>query len=216
MHPFVGLICLLNLGASAQDVATPKRPVTDEYHGVKVTEDYRWLENAEDPEVSRWSDAQNQRTRAHLDALPSRAALRQKVQDYYKRVSPSYSSLACRKGIYFALKLQPPKDQNMLVTLKSPDEPASERVLVDPNVKQAGGLLSIDWYVPSLDGRRVAVAMSEKGSEDSTLYFFDARTGEQLADRVPRVNFPTAGGSAAWLSDGSGVYVSVQGCARTS
>jgi prolyl oligopeptidase len=58
--------------------------------------------------------------------------------------------------------------------------------------------------------------MSEKGSEDSTLYFFDARTGEQLADRVPRVNFPTAGGSAAWLSDGSGVYVSVQGCARTS
>jgi prolyl oligopeptidase len=206
MNPLVGLICLLSLGTNAQESVTPKRPVTDEYHGVKVTEDYRWLENAEDPEVSRWSDMQNQRTRTRLDALPARAALRRKIQDYYKKVSPSYSGLAFRKGRYFALKLQPPKDQNMLVTLKSPDALASERVIVDPNVKQAGGLLAIDWYVPSLDGRRVAVAMSEKGSEDSSLYFYDADTGKQLADRVPRVNFPTAGGSAAWLSDGSGVY----------
>lgn len=206
MNPLFGLVCLLSLGANAEDIATPKRPVTDEYHGVKVTEDYRWLEAADAPEVSRWSEAQNRRTRSHLDALPARAALRTKIQDYYHKVSPSYSALAYRKGRYFALKFQPPKDQNMLVTLKSPDDPASERVLVDPNVEPSGGLLSIDWYVPSLDGRRVAVALSEKGSEDATLHFYDAATGKPLADRVPRVNFPTAGGSAAWLPDGSGVY----------
>ncbi|MCX5795263.1 MAG: prolyl oligopeptidase family serine peptidase [Elusimicrobia bacterium] len=206
MIPLAGLVCLLSLGASAEPIATPKRPVTDEYHGIKVTEDYQWLEKADDPEVIKWSEAQNQLTRSHLDALPSRAALLKKIQDYYRKVSPSYSALAYRKGRYFALKLQPPKDQNMLVTLKSPDAPASERVILDPNAKKSGGLLSIDWYAPSLDGRLVAVALSEKGSEDATLYFYDAATGKPLADRVPRVNFPTAGGSAAWLPDGSGVY----------
>ena len=207
MKTFFSLAFVLGLcaGASALDIDTPKRPVSDEYHGVKVTEDYRWLEDADAPEVRRWSEAQNLRARAYLDALPARAALRKRIREYYRKVSPSYSSLVFR-GVYFALKLQPPKDQNMLVALKSPDDPASERVIVDPNLRQAGGLLSIDWYVPSLDGRLVAVAMSQKGSEDSTLYFFDVRTGKPLADRVPRVNFATAGGSAAWLPDGSGVY----------
>ena len=60
--------------------ATPKRPVTDEYQGVKVTDDYRWLENWDDPEVKQWSAAQNARSREYLDHLPARPAIRQHAQ----------------------------------------------------------------------------------------------------------------------------------------
>ncbi|HVP48367.1 MAG TPA: hypothetical protein VMT32_17355, partial [Bryobacteraceae bacterium] len=55
-------IAFLLAGASilaAQPPATPKRPVTDIYHGVRVTDDYRWLEDFSNPEVKAWSDAQN-------------------------------------------------------------------------------------------------------------------------------------------------------------
>src|SRR4051812_7027748 len=54
---------------------TDKKPVTDEYHGVKVVDDYRWLETAGTPEVKVWTEAQNRRTRAYLDAVPERPAL---------------------------------------------------------------------------------------------------------------------------------------------
>ena len=187
-------------------VPTPKRPVVDAYHGVKVSEDYRWLEDGDSPEVKEWSRAQNARTRAALDAIPARAALREKIKAYYAKVSPSYFGLAYRRGRYFLLKLQPPKNQPLLVTLSSPDDLASEKTVCDPNELNKAGLLAIDWFVPSLDGKRVAVALSEKGSEDASLHFFDAETGAALPDVVPRVNYPTAGGSAAWNSDGTGVW----------
>ncbi len=61
--------------------ATPKRPVTDEYQGIKITDDYRWLENWDDPEVKQWSTAQNARSREFLDHLPSRPAIRQMLKE---------------------------------------------------------------------------------------------------------------------------------------
>jgi prolyl oligopeptidase len=209
LKPTLLLLALTLCGAaSAQEVATPKRPMLDEYRGVtiEVRDDYRWLENFDDPETQKWNAAQNARTRAYLDAIPDRAEIRKRVADYYQKVSPSYFDLEVRRGTYFALKFAPPKDQPLLVAMKSPDKPATEKVLFDPNVQNSSGTLSVDWYVPSLLGKWVAVAMSEKGSEDSSLYFLDAKTGKQLTDRVPRVNYPTAGGSAAWNADGTGVY----------
>src|SRR6267154_958704 len=61
--------------------ATPKKPVVDEYHGVKVTDDYRWLENWDDPAVRAWSDEQNQRTRAYLDGLAAREPIRRWLRE---------------------------------------------------------------------------------------------------------------------------------------
>jgi prolyl oligopeptidase len=75
-------IFLLTLAALAQapsipvPPAVPKRPVTDEYYGVKVTDDHRWLENWDDPEVKQWSATQNARTREYLDHLPSRPSVK--------------------------------------------------------------------------------------------------------------------------------------------
>ena len=186
--------------------ATPKRPVTDEYHGVKVADDYRWLENAADPEVSQWSDAQNARTRAYLDHLPARAEIVSRLKHFYTGQAPSFSGLWERSGVLFALETQPPKAQPMLVTLASVDEPASAKIVVDPNALDAGGSVSMDWYFPSLDGKLVAVSLSKNGSEDGTLAVFETATGKQLPDSIARVNNATAGGSVAWNSDSTGFW----------
>ena len=69
---------------------TPKRPVTDEYQGVKITDDYRWLENWDDPEVKQWSAAQNARSREYLDHLPSRPAIRQMLKEALGASSAAY------------------------------------------------------------------------------------------------------------------------------
>jgi prolyl oligopeptidase len=65
----------------------------------------------------------------------------------------------------------------VLVTLKSPDDVSSERIIVDPTQMPAKNL-SIDWYFPSLDGRLVGVAMSPGGSEDASLYVFEVASGK--------------------------------------
>src|SRR5207237_10794625 len=68
------------------------------------------------------------------------------------------------------------------------------------------GATGIDWFVPSVDGKRLAVSMSKHGSERSALYLFDVATGKQLPDVVPRVQVVGGGGSATFNADGSGVY----------
>src|SRR5580700_10025761 len=124
-------ICILSLGALGQGPAIPKppdtptHPVTEEYQGVRVTDDYRWLENWDDPAVRQWSDAQNRYARQHLDALPMRAALQKELQRLLANPSPRYRSLAERHGKLFALKTLPPKEQPFLVTFNSPDDLAS-------------------------------------------------------------------------------------------
>jgi prolyl oligopeptidase len=186
--------------------ATPKRPVTDEYHGVKVADDYRWLENAADPEVGQWSDAQNARSRAYLDHLPARAEIVSRLKRLYADQTPSFSGLWERSGVLFALETQPPKAQPMLVTLASVDEPGSAKIVVDPNALDVGGSISMDWYYPSLDGKLVAVSLSKNGSEEGTLAIFETSTGKQLPDSIARVNNATAGGSLAWNSDATGFW----------
>src|ERR1700719_843093 len=199
-------VCLLNLWAKDAPPETLKKPVTDEYQGVKVQDDYQWLENDADPAVKTWSDAQNQRTRAYLDKLPDRAAIEKQLTEWYAKTSPSYSALVARPGILFGLKFQPPKQQQMLVTLASADDLKSEKIVIDPNAMDAKGKTAIDWFRPSRDGKYVAVSISEGGSEDGTLHVYETATGKALPDSVQHVQYPTAGGSAAWNGDGTGIY----------
>lgn len=83
----------------------------------------------------------------------------------------------------------------MLVALPSADNPDKAKVIFDPNSASRKGSIVIDFYVPSLDGKYVAAAVSENGSEDSSGVIFEVAGGKKLADVVPRVNFATAGGS---------------------
>jgi len=185
---------------------TGKRAVTDEYHGVKVTDDYRWLEDSSDPETKRWSAAENAYARAYLDQLPARAAIKERFRQLIGASSANYYQLEFRGGVLFAMRDQPPQQQAMLVTLRSADDPASARVIFDPNAASRTGSLSVDYYVASLDGKYVAVAVSEGGSEDASAHVFEVESGKELTDVVPRVNFATAGGSIAWKADDSGFY----------
>src|SRR2546430_4465814 len=71
----IGALALTNLRAVEPVPSTPKKPVFDEYDGVKVEDPYQWLEKDDDPQVKAWSDGQSQRTRAYIDKLPDRAAI---------------------------------------------------------------------------------------------------------------------------------------------
>ncbi len=180
-------ICILSLGALAQSPAipkppaTPKHPVTDEYQGVKVTDDYRWLENWDDPAVKQWSAAENARTREYLDHIPARAAIKEHLHQLAAATSASYYDLQFRAGMLFAERYQPPQQQPALVVMRSADDPASAKVIFDPNAASAKGSLSVDFYVPSFGGKYVAVALSENGSEDSSAHVLDVATGKELA-----------------------------------
>jgi prolyl oligopeptidase len=185
---------------------TPKKPVTDDYQGVQVVDDYRWLEPAADPEVRKWSDQQNARTRTYLDGLANRPAIVERLHQLNGSSSVKFSSLVSRAGLLFALKTQPPKTQAYLVSLTSPDDPASARTIVDPNTIDPTGSTTIDFYEPSLDGKLVAVSLSKGGSEEGSVSVFEVVTGKQLGDAIPRVNGATAGGSVAWNRDASGFW----------
>jgi prolyl oligopeptidase len=194
------------LSAAEPNPGTPKKPVTDEYQGVKVQDDYQWLEQDDDPNVKAWSDTQNQRTRAYLDKLPDREKIEKQLTEWYAKTSPSYSGLISRAGILFALKFQPPKQQPILVTLASADNLKSEKMVLDPNALDAKGTTAIDWFAPSRDGKYVAISISLGGSEDGTLHIYETATGKALTDSIDHVQYPTAGGSAAWNADDTGIY----------
>lgn len=210
------LLILLGAGPATVEVRKPpapplpppaaKRPVVNEYHGVKVEDDYRWLENWADLAVRRFSDEESRYARSVLDALPGVAALRKRVSDLLKSPSVDFDSLVRRGNTLFAMKTEPPKQQPFLVVLGSPDNPGSARVIVDPNVTDPKGATAIDFFVPSVDGRRVAVSLSRGGSESGDVHVYEVATGKPMPDVVPRVNGGTAGGSLAWNSDGTGFY----------
>ena len=185
---------------------TPKKPVTDDYNGVKVVDDYRWLEQAADPETRQWSSSQNARTRGWLDHLPIRPALVDRLTQLNGSQSARFGSLRSRGGVLFAIQTQPPKLQPFLVAMASVDDPNSARVVVDPNAIDPSGSTTIDFYEPSLDGKLVAVSLSKGGSEEGSVSVFEAATGKPLPDAIPRVNGATAGGSVAWNADASGFW----------
>lgn len=186
--------------------ATSKAPVVDEYHGVEVVDEYRWLEDWSDPAVRSWSEAQNAYARSVLDRLAAVDALREEVTAIRKLEVPRYGNLAYTGGKLFALKSQPPLQQIVLVVMESAEHPASARAVVDPNAIDPEGGTSIDWYAPSPDGALVAVSLSESGSERGNLHVYETATGREVGEVIPRVNYGTAGGSLAWDLEGRGFY----------
>ena len=192
--------------AELMAVETIRVPVTTTYHGVGVTEDYRWLEDAGSEETRAWTKTQHERTIGYLTALPSYDDIRRRAEEILKVDSRSYTDPRRVGETYFVLKVQPPKQQPFLVTLTDIRDTATERVLVDPNAIDPSGATTIDWYLPSPDGRLVAVSLSSHGTEEGTLHLYDATTRDLVDVQIPRVNGGTAGGSMAWRGDSTGFW----------
>jgi prolyl oligopeptidase len=140
-----------------------------------------------------------------LDKFPSWEPLYHRLKVLLADTSARYYGLVHRVKL-FAMKRQPPKNQPFLVVLPSVVDASLEKAVVDPNVLDPKGSTSIDWYVPSRDGKLVAVSLSENGSEDGTAAIFEVETGKRLGDVVPRVQYPTAGGDVEWNADNTGFY----------
>ncbi len=192
--------------AVAPAPSTATKPITEVVQNTRITDDYRWLENNNSPEVRAWTEAQNQRARAYLDSIPDHA----RIKDWLKQIEharvPSYYEMTTGGDMVFALNSQPGKQQHMLVSFRNAADPASQHIVVDPNALDPSGKTAIQFYVPSLDGRKVAVCLAEGGSESGSVRVFDTATGQALPDVVPRVNYATAGGSVAWNASGDGLY----------
>ncbi len=185
---------------------TKKVPVSDTFHGVTVTGDYRWLEDATNASVGKWSDAQNGYARKALDKLPNVEAIRARVTEILAAKTVSYGGLTHRRGMIFALKRQPPKQQRFLIVTDSLDSADSARVLVDPNTIDPTGATTIDWFVPSANGKLVAVSLSTGGTESGDVHLYETATGREVHEVIPRVNGGTAGGDVAWSPDGFGFF----------
>jgi prolyl oligopeptidase len=185
-------------------VETPRIPVTTSYHGVDVTEEYRWLEDASSDDTIAWTKAQQHLTGTYYGSLPWRERLRVRVERLLRTERKAYRSLVSGGSTSFALKEQTPRQQPFLVALTDVDDLGTERIVVDPNAIDPSGETTIDWFVPSPDGGRVAVSLSEHGDEDGSLHVFDVESGEVVDEPIPHVNL--MGGSMAWRHDGSGFW----------
>jgi len=195
------------LGAACSLLAqTPKKPVTDTYDKVKVTDDYRWLENFDDPAVKQWADAQNAAARSFLDALPDRDALSRELRQVFQPAKARYFPIEQRGGKIFAMKSDRQHQHQIVVTLGSLDDPASERTVLDPDAMDAQHLTEIDFAVPSVDGRYLAASLSTGGSESGDVHVYETATGKPLPEAIARVNYATAGGGLVWNADNSGFY----------
>ena len=206
------LSLLLPLSALAGKAAVlppvaEKKAVVDSYHDTKVEDPYQWMESSTDPKVQEWTQGQNTYTRTMLDKLPGRDAIRKRVTELLTWQSPAHFGLTKVGETLFAMKAQPPKQQPLLVTIGSLSDTSSERVLVDPMVVDPSGKTAIDFFVPSPDGKKVAVSLSKDGTESGDVSIYDVATGQAMPNEVvPKVNGGTAGGSLAWTGDGKGYF----------
>ncbi len=205
--PLLLLVFALGIVEAQQPPVAARRPITDTYHGVTVTDNYRWLEDFSDPQVKSWVAAENKYSRSFLDALPGRAALSAELASLFQKRSTSYFDLQVAHGQIFAEVRKPRLQQPQLVVFSNLNDDSGERLILDPVQLDPQGLTSIDFFQPSHDGRYVAVSLSHSGSEAGNVHVFEVGTGKELTgDLIPRVNNGTAGGSVAWNAGNSGFY----------
>lgn len=178
---------------------TPREPVVDVLHGERVEDPYRWLEDASSARTQSWTDAQNARTRAVLDAIPERPAVAARLRELL--AVGLLETPRPAGGRLFHTRRAGSQKQSILYVRDGID--GRDRPLVDPNGLDSAGLVTIDWWYPSPDGRLVAYGLSRGGTEMSTLHVRDVESGRDLPDVIPH----TQRSKVAW-TDGGFYYAS--------
>ena len=176
--------------------------LVEDHFGVKVADPYRWLENdlRADPAVRDWVAQENALTRRYIDGLPGRAALKARMQALLSH--GRYTVPRKAGGRYFYGYNKGLQNQTPLYVREGLDGP--QRLLIDPNDWAKDGASALAEWAPSPDGRTLAFAVQEAGSDWRTLHLLDVDTGKVLEDRIDWVKFSTL----AWDGRGEGFFYS--------
>ncbi len=177
----------------------PVRPVTETMYGVPVPDPYRYLEQADDPEVAAWMRAQSRHAKEVLGRIPGRSDLMATLLRF-DTAAPQEVTQAMRVpgDLIFSERRSGAQGQFRLTVRRGFD--GEDRVLVDPSAfeRRTGRPQSISWYVPSPDGRRVAYGLSSPGSEAAVLRVVDTATGRRVGAPIGRAEL----GPVDWSPDG--------------
>jgi len=176
----------------------PRAEVVEEYHGTKVADPYRPLEDPDSAETRAWVEAENRVTFDFLAAIPARSALKARLTKLwdFEKMSPPFK----QGGRYFYSLNTGLQNQSVLYTTESLT--ATPRVLLDPNTLSEKGTVALASYSVSDDGNLLAYALADAGSDWMTWKVRDVATGRDRDDLVKWSKFSTA----SWTKDGNGFF----------
>lgn len=181
---------------------TRRTDTVDEYFGTKVADPYRWLEGdaGQHDEVANWVRTQDDLARAYLAGLPGRQHVRQRLASLFDhaRLTPPEK----RGSRYFFTRNPGLDNQDVLVMREGVD--GAERVLIDPNQWSDDGTAALAEWAVSENGRYLAFARQEGGSDWRTIRILDVESGAILPDEIAWVRFTTI----AWTRDSAGFFYS--------
>jgi len=172
----------------------------DDYHGTKVADPYRWLEDTDSPDTLSWVQAENKLTFSYLDQIPYRQAIRErltKLWNYERYGVPEQLG-----GRYFYQHNNGLQNQNVLLVADSLN--AEPRMLLDPNTLSSDGTVALSGHAITDDGKLLAYGTAASGSDWMQWHVRDVASGKDLADLVKWVKFS----GASWSKDGKGFYYS--------
>ena len=176
---------------------TEQRPVIDDYHGQKVVDKFRWLENGESQEVKDWTKLQNAHTASKLETIPEREQVVERLTELFsgKNAEKPYT-IAGTEYVYKRVA-----GQNQAALYKK-DENGELQSVLDPNAWSADGTEALDWMYHSPKGKYLAYGRSSGGDEWSRLHILDLSTGQESSEVISR----TRAASLAWEPDEGGFY----------
>ncbi len=172
----------------------------DDYHGVKIADPYRWLEDTDSADTHAWVEAENKLTFSYLDEIPYRAAIRErltKLWNYERFAAPAVEGRQ-----YFYQHNTGLQNQNVLLVAESLN--AEPRVLLDPNTLSADGTVALTGTAITDDGKLLAYGTAASGSDWQEWHVRDVDTGKDLPDVTKWVKFS----GASWTKDGKGFFYS--------
>jgi prolyl oligopeptidase len=187
--------------SSAAPAAPPRAKVDvveETVQGHKITDSYRWLEDANSAETQEFVGAELAYTRGILDPLPGRDRIHRELTELLSIGSIGTPQVGGK--YYFYLRRE--GTQNQAVLLVREGIHGKDRALVDVNQMSADGTVALDWWAPSDDGKYVAYGTSPGGSEESTLRIVETSSGKLLPDTIDRARHA----NVAWKKDNSGFY----------
>ena len=181
---------------------TKKGDVVEDYHGTKVADPYRWLEDdvRKSKDVADWVEAENKVTNAFLESIPEREAIKKRITDIfnYEKISAPFKI----NNRYFFFKNDGLQNQNVLYVQDTLDGEA--KMLIDPNAWTKDGTVALSGLEVSDDAKLIAYGTAESGSDWNVWKVLDVATGKVLSDELKWVKFS----NTSWTKDNKGFYYS--------